>query len=474
MKKIIVSIILLASLVSVALYSCKKTDSNNNLSKNDALFVQQSKDWFNNTFVNTTVYKNATKDGAIKTPIWKYGKVYTMGNATVAEFPLSSNEKNVIVSSAENLNEAQRLRVAENTKVNIIIIKAPNKPMEVRMVQFIPTFSYLEDKKFDLSDMDLKNYRKDFKGSLMMFEYDNKFITGYSFSKNGNKTIKFRDKNLVNRKRNETNNQTAPQYLCNGQPFDPACNYNIIWGFWFRCSGGWTVEEGYNPSYCIKESEWIESCEKLECSGTGGGNATQECLSNGSTQEQCDCMLYGIGCEGGGGEEECDPSLTSPQEQEFNDYKQMESTEKTLTPPISNPTLPTDPITGTSTWVVVKGLVAGWRVEAVTEFKYHHDRFYTVYGTVEENYNLFHLKTITTNFIGYNTFITSTWTHTNANAALLDQVFNNNTGSCRGVSNVIGTLRHVANYSWPIPLPYCPKLLDATFAVDNTHTLYPR
>ena len=190
MKKIITSLAITVFTVTVIFLSCKKVE--NNTETGDDKFIAQAKSWFNTSFVNTTEYINGTADGNFKTPSWKFGKTYNIGKTQVAEFPLIAGRKKVYIS--ETLSEADSRRVIDNTKFKVLFVKAPGKRMEVRIIQFTPTFNYLQSKNFNLSNLSFKDYTKEFKGDFMMFDFDNNFKRGYHFANDGIKIIKLKTK----------------------------------------------------------------------------------------------------------------------------------------------------------------------------------------------------------------------------------------------------------------------------------------
>ncbi|HRD42668.1 MAG: hypothetical protein JST57_08185 [Bacteroidetes bacterium] len=187
---------------------------------------------------------------------------------------------------------------------------------------------------------------------------------------------------------------------------------------------------------------------------------------------QCEPNPMAGGGGGGTGEEpNCDPSLVSEEEVMFNDNLLMSAPSSiNVTGPDCGGSIWPELVTGVANWIVVQGQIANWEVKAMTEYKYYHDQYYDLnLDALVNTYDLFHYKTISSYYVGSNTFIQTTWTQT----AAIDQVFNNNTYDTKGVSKVYGTLRHVQ----PLPFnePYCPKVLDVTQDVPgNTLNFKPR
>lgn len=303
MKKALITVSLIILTVTIIFVSCKKSENDGLIISGDKVFAEEAKNWFTNSFVNTYEYKNGTANGNFKTPNWKYGKTYSIGNIKIAEFPLIAAKKKVYIS--EILTEAENRTVIANTKFKALFIKAPNKPMEVRIIQFTPTYNYLKSKNFDLSDLSFKDYTKDFKGDFMMFDFDNNFTKGYHFANEGIKGITLKTKFYDKTSGTQTSNYTASAAgdLCDNQTeIDPNCVYTVHTTYEVVCTNGWNVEEGFNPDYCHLEIVSI-ICELAYCNENNP--ALEACMLNGATEAQCACTLYGIGCENGGGGEEC-------------------------------------------------------------------------------------------------------------------------------------------------------------------------
>jgi hypothetical protein len=175
----------------------------------------------------------------------------------------------------------------------------------------------------------------------------------------------------------------------------------------------------------------------------------------------------GAGGGGGGGvgiEDEINPLIT-----QFNNYIKQSTTPVTTYAPITEDGL--DPISYTKTWTVTKGAVAPWHVDAIVQMDYYHKTMYNLQlNSLEHVYDIVYYHTLSTDYIGSNTFITTTW---NPNLPV-DQVYNNNSMYARGVTNITGTLHHVANFQIANPLGGNPITLDVTDAVTGRCTVYPK
>ena len=189
----------------------------------------------------------------------------------------------------ESLSDADKLRVAEDTKLKALFIKVPGKPIEVRIVQFTPSFNYLKSKNFNLSTLSFQDYMKDFKGNFMMFDFANNLIVGYQYTNDAVKTLKFNPKSVGN-------NGEALSTEDGCDDVDPNCTYQMTTTYEIICDAGYNIDEGFNPNYCTMRVLDF-SCVLIRCDTD---DDLQNCINEGNTMENCLCNLYGI-CDGGGG-----------------------------------------------------------------------------------------------------------------------------------------------------------------------------
>jgi hypothetical protein len=148
---------------------------------------------------------------------------------------------------------------------------------------------------------------------------------------------------------------------------------------------------------------------------------------------------------------------------EFNNHIKSSSTPAAATVPETTPQ--PDPISFTHDWIVVEGAVANWKVMATTRMDYYHKKYYDIQlNAIEHRYDIIYLKTANVQYVGSNTFITTTWTTT----SILDNIQSNNTSNAYGKSHVFGKLKHRANFNVPNPLnPSSPIVPDAETAPNN-------
>ncbi len=164
----------------------------------------------------------------------------------------------------------------------------------------------------------------------------------------------------------------------------------------------------------------------------------------------------------------CDPNATYAEEKEtFNNYIQMTMPASIVQGGLSPSG--SDPITYSYPWTVAEGSIAGWKIEAITNAKYYHYRYYNTNGGVEDIFDLFSFQTGEGYFVGSQTFISSTYTTRNPTT---NQVYNNNTSNTYGTSQVMGTVQHTMK----MILPFCenPPELNSTDNVNNSTIFIPR
>lgn len=435
MKSLLKLFAFTSALVLIAI-SCQKVLSNESSSSAtsskefNTTFV---KNWYVQTFVKTADWQNvwAKEKNVVD---WKNDNYHKVGTMEVIEYPLQKQKTSLLIIHKSLTNDQIKKLVNASLK-RVAFIKNTKNEISVRELDYIPDWEYLQKKQFDIGNIYYDKPGSDFTGNLVVKSWNGTILSMFKI-----------DNGAIAKKYSFNAASGTAQRRC---PGDEAC----MWyedcdfygdGFYTNCG-----EPYMDPTDCIDTGNG--------CDPMGGGDP---------------CQIYGNCNESGGGGAgsspctQCDPTLISPQEEEFNNYVQMASSS-----PITNNS-PTsvagpDPISGVTIWTVAEGALANWSVKANTEYKYYHYRVFNTNAFVHE-YDLFYYKTVSTYYTGSNSFITSTWNST----SVTDQVINNNTSNTEGKSRVIGTIRHVANYE--MKCPFCPKVLDVTDDADKSMTLQPR
>jgi uncharacterized protein YcfL len=354
MKKLFIPLSLIATALLIFV-ACRKNEKILDVEKEFS--VESVKEWYNTTFIKTPEYiQGTTGSGVRKAPSWTMGEVYNIGDVKIAEFPLLIDKRKVYIS--EQLTEANAKRVVEHTRYKVIFVQSPNKKIQVRIVQFTPTFDYLQSKNFNLSKLSFKDYQKDFKGDIMLFDFDNNFKNGYHFSNEKTKIIKLKTK-FPNQ------NTSNRDLICtNGVTITPGCHYIVHTVYTFSCSNGWSAGEGFNPDYCTIGQVLSADCELQYCDPPNDNGDDQDlinCINSGSTQVQCLCSLYSLGCDGDDGEEVDEESQNI-----FNTYS---ASQEGTSVSSSSEDLGNDNIRLTISWNVFESL--NWQIETSYRFTWN-------------------------------------------------------------------------------------------------------
>ncbi len=417
--------------------SCQKLLSNQDLSAT-TFNTTVAKNWYYSTFIKSQEWSGSAQKNK-QIPDWKNGKVTTIENQQAVVYPLIKETRSFLIPGDNSLTEPECKRVADASLSKIAFIKNNADQITVKEIDYIPDWKYLQRKHFNIGEMKDANGKSDFTGRVVTKDWAGKILS-IQIQVEG-KTVKV-GKKVVDKKQHNSFNGNGNTSSTQGCTVIQYCLWQqdcvlIIYG------DGWTENE------C---GEWyiVECWEEEDCPppppGEGGG--------------------------GGGGNEDppqCDPSLVSAEEEEYNNYVLMKSSSQVNEDAEITNDGP-DPITGVLNWIVAEASIANWQIKANTNYSYYHDKYYDVnLNTFIHKFNLYYYQTVSSYYVGSNTFIQSTWTQT----SVQDQVFSNNTANTKGSSVVHGTIRHVL--SLPLNVPYCPKALDQTIEISpNTLNFTPR
>jgi hypothetical protein len=443
--------------------SCTKIEST--FFSFDPVFVEEIKTWYQKDFKNTSEYTKGMAANNIKVPDWKYAHTYNIGKIQFAEFPLILDRKSVLIT--ENLSEFDKKKVVSKTCTKILFIKGASKQIEVRIIQFTPTLKYLQNKNFDISRLSFENYKKDFNGDFMMFDFENNFKSGYHFvdklvkkiSLNKNKTL---SKQKTNTSSSTTEKQNPVEWGPSCDNLQPNCKYTLTAEYEIRSKGGGghNCYESFNPDFCdiviIDISCTLEYCDS---------KLGDDCV-DGIGSEACICAMFGICGSPPPSPSNCDNEAERIRK-EFDDYVKMSAQPSTFNSAPSN--AGPDPKSGSYTWIVVEALFGSWHIEAKTEFAYYHTTITNVQMQRSEVFNIITYKTVATKFVGSNIVIKTTWAADPPD----DKIFNNNSEDAEGIANVSGTVTHVQN---PVAVILgCPPIpiLNVTETADNSNHFFP-
>lgn len=434
MKSLLKLFAFTSALVLIAI-SCQKVLSNESSSSAtsskefNTAFV---KNWYVQTFVKTADWQNvwAKEKNVVD---WKNENYHKVGAMEVIEYPLQKQKTSLLIIHKSLTNDQIKKLVNASLK-RVAFIKNTKNEITVRELDYIPDWEYLQKKQFDIGNIYYDKPGSDFTGNLVVKSWNGTILSMFKI-----------DNGAIAKKYSFNAASGTAQSRC---PGEEACMWYEDCDFYGDGFYGNCGEPYMDPTDCIDTGNG--------CDPMGGGDP---------------CQIYGNCNESGGGgsgSQQCDPTLVSPQEEEFNNYVQIAPTAP-LTITASTSTYGSSPISGIITWTVAKGAIAGWEIKANTEYSYYHDRVFSNNAFIHE-YDLFHYKTVSSYYVGTNIAITSTWTQT----SLLDQVLENKTSNTHGRSEVHGTIQNKLNIT--LNIPYCgPLNLTETKNVDpNILTYEPR
>lgn len=428
--KTLLKLSVLALVIVLIAIGCKKMLSNQDLSAT-VFNTSAAKNWYYGTFIKSPEWSgSAQKDKQL--PDWKNGVITTIENKEAVVYPFIKGSRSFSIPGDNNLTPVQCKRIADASLSKIAFIRNGVNQITVREMDYIPDWQYLQKKQFNIGDMRGVSGKSDFTGRIVTKDWAGNILS-IKIQADG-KTVK--TGKIVNDKKSNSN----------------------VKGDNTSSLGECTYYE-----FCL----WQQDCEIIIY---GDGMIVNECgewyIVYCWTEEDCPA-------EEEEEEEEsppsCNPTLVSPEEEEFNNHVLMQSSSQ-ITEDAPTSTEGQSPISGTHIWTVAGGQIAGWQIKANTNYSYYHDKYYDVnLNAFVHTYNLINYQTVSSYYVGSNSYITSIWTQT----SVLDEILDNNTSNARGKSTVHGTIRHYANI--PLNIPFCPKVLDVTTLINpNTLILNPR
>jgi hypothetical protein len=427
--KTLLKLFVFASVIVLIAISCQKLLSNEDLSA--TIFnTTAAKNWYYGTFIKSPEWSGSAQREK-QLPDWKNGVVATIEKQDAVVYPFIKGSRSFLIPEDKSLSAPQCKRIADASLSKIAFIKTADNQITVKEIDYIPDWQYLQNKHFNIGEMKGANGKSDFSGSIITKDWTGNILS-IQIQVDG-KTVKIgkrvNDKKTINGSKGENNTSSLE-----------GCTYT---------------------EFCL----WQQDCV---ITIYGDGMITNEC----GEWYIVECWLV-ENCPDPPPPPPpppiCDPTLVSPEEEEYNNYVLMGSGSP-VTVDANTTTEGPNPISGVHIWTVASGSIANWQIKANTNYSYIHDKYFDInLNAFVHTYNLFNYQTVSSYYIGSNTFITSTWTQT----SVLDQVLDNNTSNTHGTSVVHGTIRHVANI--PLNIPYCPRFLDQTFPINpNTLIFNPR
>lgn len=264
-----------------------------------AFSPEEAKEWYYSNLKTTEQFKVSSKNNGDKLPDWKNGAYRKIGDFEMIEFPLMKNKKTFLMTKNNSLSDAEKRRILNASLTRVVFIKNVNNKIELRELNYIPEYKYLASKGFDISGVDLSKEKNDFTGTLIIKTWDSHIVSKRIFS-NGKviATIKFgkNTKTNINSKSsiNASTSKTKDCVTYEDQYWEVQCvivQQGDVWVYTGECTD-WVL---------VWVSAPYEVCDPVD-------------LCADSSDPDCQCIFYGIGCNDGGGDPPADPPADPPKD----------------------------------------------------------------------------------------------------------------------------------------------------------------
>jgi hypothetical protein len=274
MKTLLKTTAIILAFITIGVIGCQKDFNSSSTNENKVLTkfnAQNIKEWFYGSFKKSTEWATY-KEKVSKSPNWAKFNLSKIGELEAIEFPLTKAKATFAIEGGGLLNPMQCKKIANASLSKIIFIKTPTG-IEVREINFIPDWEYLQQKQFDISEIGAATVNKDFTGRVIVKKWDGSIVSSSVFV-NG-KMKKIVKSNLNNNIPTSNNNNTQICISLQMCIWEQDCTQTIIndvvvseeCGEWVNTGQCWPVEE------CDGS---IDPCEMygVNCEGEGGGGGT--------------------------------------------------------------------------------------------------------------------------------------------------------------------------------------------------------
>lgn len=266
--------LILGSFLFIILFGAAFTACHKNADVADNTFdAKDAKEWYYGTFKKSAEWA-ASSDKGKKLPDWKHGVYKKIGNMEIVEFPLVNARTSFALEKDAALSDIDRKRIANASLSRILFIKKGSE-IEVREVDYIPEWDYMQSKGFDISGASLYSGKSDFTGRVMIKKWN-----GIGLS-----TLKLKGGNLLAQAKNNARNANRGLTEC-----------------------GTLIIEWERYCYPVYQGDQLigENCTEWQPTGNEWFEP-YDCddppTCDPSSSEDCLCQLFGICDDGGGGDE---------------------------------------------------------------------------------------------------------------------------------------------------------------------------
>jgi hypothetical protein len=336
----VVPLVLLVIIMAALPFACKKADFSP--TNDPATFnVASAKEWWYGTFRKSADFKQVSNESPLvkmamqgstisqlekqqrgRLPSWRNAKQMKLGSTTVVELPLFGGSNLVPIAEAD-LSNSDGLRLAALAQQKLLITTKGNGQPSLRVVTLVPSLKYAKAKNFDVGHLLASNLPADFEGDIIVADWAGNLKAAWRKTEGKAKkrlsprlhvsdVIQSNDASMANMVCEQVYAIVGYHYYCiaapqGDEPVEDACNRNPdLW------------RQG-NPIW-----DWVYLCNDGD---GGGGDMCPPELS----EEECICQLYGLGCDGGVGDEDLPPPPPDP----CNDAQPASNAATTLSQNIS-------------------------------------------------------------------------------------------------------------------------------------------
>jgi len=283
--------------------ACQK-DASNEKEKNISNDVNDAKEWWYGVFRKSPDYSDFNWDSPLaptvgnstkKYPDWKYAIAYRKYNNDIVELPLFYITNNVLLPGMKDLySTPEGDRIARSVIHKLVITKKNTGKVYVRTVSIIPSADYAKRRNYDISNLHLNQLPIDFDGYLSIAGWDLSLINMIRVEK-GKMVKKINIATNKEMQKKIKKHNFASRLICPEPVWVP--NYQWV------CVVVPTGDAVADHETCEENGHEVENggdYEYPDCYDDGEGETLDDCLQ-GSNPENCDCIVYNIGCGDGGG-----------------------------------------------------------------------------------------------------------------------------------------------------------------------------
>ncbi len=245
-------------------------------------------------------------------PDWSKANIYNVGGFQVAEFPLVYNKKLTVILGQQTLSETERKKVLSAKMDKVVLIKSPNGNIDVRIMDITPTYNYLANKSFDISNNKTNKLDSNFSGVIQIRKWNEKAISTRLIE---NGIVKYKMK--ARKYSVNTNGRPTETYYMPDCPEgnDPSsCTTGHDEAFFAHVCFQTYTGGGDDPTITTCSHQQGENtfvCNYYVCT-----QQASDCSSfvSGPQYDDCMCQYYDIAyCgNGGGGEDNTNENIFNP------------------------------------------------------------------------------------------------------------------------------------------------------------------